>query len=78
MAVFVAKPTPYVEEFLQTISVFDYPRDKISLYLYNNQPYNEKDIEFFVNKHGKEFKQLKVINLDVDLMDERMARAAAM
>lgn len=42
IAVFVVKPVPYVEEFLERLSALDYPKERLDLWLFNNQPYNAK------------------------------------
>uniref|UniRef100_A0A0M3JPR1 SAM-dependent methyltransferase n=1 Tax=Anisakis simplex TaxID=6269 RepID=A0A0M3JPR1_ANISI len=44
LAIFIAKPIPFVEEFLEKIENMMYPKEKIDLYVYNNQKYNEHDV----------------------------------
>jgi hypothetical protein len=37
---FLTKPVPFVEEFLGFFKNLDYPKEKIDLFIYNNQPYS--------------------------------------
>ncbi|KAI6239005.1 Oxoglutarate iron-dependent oxygenase domain containing protein [Aphelenchoides fujianensis] len=73
LAVFVAKPTPYVEEFFRTITRLDYPTDRIDLYLYNNQMYNREEVEAFADDHGPKYRSIEVMNT-VKGVDERRGR----
>ncbi|CAD5216890.1 unnamed protein product [Bursaphelenchus xylophilus] len=75
LALFIAKPIPYIEEFLEKIGKLDYPKEKIDLFVYNNQNYNYDDVSEFLAKHGDEYKSKEIFNLD-DL-EERAARNQA-
>ncbi|CAD5212681.1 unnamed protein product [Bursaphelenchus okinawaensis] len=72
LAIFIAKPIPYIEEFLEKIEKLEYDKSKIDLFLYNNQQYNYEEVKKFVEKYENEFKSSKVMNLEE--VDERTAR----
>lgn len=44
LAIMLAKPIPFVEEFLTKVEKLEYPASKIDLYLYSNQKYNEREV----------------------------------
>lgn len=44
LAVFVEQPTPFLPRFLQRLLLLDYPGDRISLFLHNNEVYHEPHI----------------------------------
>lgn len=48
LAIFIAKPIPFIREFLSSVEKLIYPSSKIDIYLYNNQKYNEKDVSCFM------------------------------
>lgn len=74
---FISKPIPFIEEVLQKIAEFDYPKEKIALYIYNNQPFSIKNIQDFLQKHGKSYYTKRVIN-GVTEIGDREARNEAM
>ncbi|KAI6180511.1 Procollagen-lysine 5-dioxygenase [Aphelenchoides besseyi] len=76
VAIFNAKPTPYFEEFLQTFLSLDYPKDRIHLYVYNNQPYNREEVEKFADEHTTKYHSVEVMNV-VKEVDERRGRTDA-
>ncbi|OBS64584.1 hypothetical protein A6R68_06880, partial [Neotoma lepida] len=44
LAVFVEQPTPFLPRFLQRLLLLDYPPERISLFLHNNEVYHEPHI----------------------------------
>lgn len=64
MAVFVAKPTPFFEDFLLKIGELEYPKKKINLFVYNLVKYHEEDVEKFVRQYKKVYKSFKQIKPD--------------
>lgn len=45
IAIFIEKPTPFVEEFLQMIYQQAYPKSKLHLFLHNNVEYHQRTID---------------------------------
>uniref|UniRef100_A0AAF5Q2B3 Uncharacterized protein n=1 Tax=Wuchereria bancrofti TaxID=6293 RepID=A0AAF5Q2B3_WUCBA len=43
LVLFITRPTPFIREFLVTVSRIPYSTFKIGFYVYNNQKYNEKE-----------------------------------
>ncbi|TMS40194.1 hypothetical protein L596_006603 [Steinernema carpocapsae] len=74
---FVHKPVPFVEEFLQTLYQLDYDKKRINFYIYNNQRYNEKEIDEFVAKQGKKYNKVHSDNAAYEIA-EREARTVAL
>ena len=78
IALFVDRPTPFVEEFLEKIYLQSYPKSKLHLFIYNNVPYHEKVIlTDFVAKYASEYKSVKQI-LPNDGIEVATARSLAM
>nr|XP_054103823.1 multifunctional procollagen lysine hydroxylase and glycosyltransferase LH3 isoform X1 [Callithrix jacchus] len=44
LAVFVEQPTPFLPSFLQRLLLLDYPHDRITLFLHNNEVFHEPHI----------------------------------
>lgn len=62
IGMFIEQPTPFLEEFLHKFVALNYPKDKIHLVLHNNAAYHAKQIDGFVEQHGKEYQSLKFIS----------------
>uniref|UniRef100_A0A1I7VBP6 procollagen-lysine 5-dioxygenase n=3 Tax=Loa loa TaxID=7209 RepID=A0A1I7VBP6_LOALO len=77
LALFITKPIPFIREFLATVSRISYPTSKIDIYFYNNQKYNEEEIEKFLQNAKKLYQTVEYDNSDTEL-GEREARKAAL
>ncbi|KAH7693690.1 hypothetical protein AAVH_39272, partial [Aphelenchoides avenae] len=76
-AIFLAKPTPYLEEFLAFFERLDYPKNLIDLYVYNNQRYSHQLIEQFVEKAAASYASVTTVNSD-KAVDEYAGRDEAL
>ncbi|XP_041094358.1 multifunctional procollagen lysine hydroxylase and glycosyltransferase LH3-like [Polyodon spathula] len=63
IGVFIEQPTPFFPEFLERLVTMDYPSDKISLFIHNNEVYHEKHIQAFWEKHKDKFHKTKVVGV---------------
>lgn len=77
IAIFIEKPTPFLEEFLNKIKDQRYPKEKLHLFIRNNVPYHEKLIDEFVEKYGDEYRSIKQIKPEAEIA-EAAARDLAM
>lgn len=50
IAIFIEKPTPFLEEFFARTAGLDYPKDKIDLFIHNSEDYHVSDVEDFIGK----------------------------
>ncbi|CAG9537198.1 unnamed protein product [Cercopithifilaria johnstoni] len=77
LALFITKPIPFIREFLAAVSRISYPTSKIDLYVYNNQKYNEKEVDEFLKTARKLYRTVQYDDSDTEL-GEREARKAAL
>lgn len=77
LAIFISKPTPFLEEFFQRVEHQKYPKEKIDLFVYNNVKYHEPMVEEFIDKYGQKYKSVKQIK-PVDEIVEPHAKSLAM
>ena len=64
LAIIIAKPIPFVEEFLETLKAFEYPKDKIDLFIYVNQKRTIPLMESFVESDGKLYRSVNLRDLE--------------
>ncbi|CAL8292338.1 unnamed protein product [Lota lota] len=67
LGVFIEQPTPFLPEFFQRLLTLDYPREKLNLFLHNQEVYHEKHIEQFWKEHRHEFNSFKVVGPEENL-----------
>jgi len=53
LAVFIEQPTPFMEEFFETLVKLDYPKDKIDLYLHCASEYHDQHVTNFLEAYGE-------------------------
>ncbi|XP_034933747.1 procollagen-lysine,2-oxoglutarate 5-dioxygenase isoform X1 [Chelonus insularis] len=77
IAVFIDRPTPFLEEFLDKVQKQTYPKSKLFLFVYNNEVYHDGLVRSWIDKYGDKYKSLKVIHPD-DQIDVSTARNLAL
>lgn len=76
LAVFVSS-TPFVEEVLNALAAQDYPKSKIHIFIYNNQPFHLETVAKWAESQKGEFISRTIINVDMET-GERDARQMAL
>ncbi|XP_046593466.1 procollagen-lysine,2-oxoglutarate 5-dioxygenase isoform X1 [Neodiprion lecontei] len=71
ISIFLANPTPFLEEFLEKIYKQAYPKSKLHLFIYNNVPYHSELINEFVESYAHEYKSVKQILPQDDISEVR-------
>uniref|UniRef100_A0A8C6T1Y6 Procollagen-lysine, 2-oxoglutarate 5-dioxygenase 3 n=1 Tax=Neogobius melanostomus TaxID=47308 RepID=A0A8C6T1Y6_9GOBI len=76
VAVFILKPTPFIEEFLDRLTSMNYPASRIRLFIHNNVVYHERHVDSFWQKHKALFPEAVLIGPEENL-PEAQARTMA-
>ena len=75
MAIFIEKPTPFMEEFWSKIESLKYDKSNIDLYVHNSVEFHKSEVSKFVNDHQEEYHNVEVAGSED--MTEWHARNAA-
>uniref|UniRef100_A0A671XNA9 Procollagen-lysine, 2-oxoglutarate 5-dioxygenase 2 n=1 Tax=Sparus aurata TaxID=8175 RepID=A0A671XNA9_SPAAU len=67
VGVFIEQPTPFLPEFFQRLLTLDYPKDKLNLFIHNNEVYHEKHIQKFWEENRNVFGSFKVVGPEENL-----------
>ncbi|XP_068603900.1 procollagen-lysine,2-oxoglutarate 5-dioxygenase 2 [Brachionichthys hirsutus] len=67
VGVFIEQPSPFLPEFFQQLLTLDYPKDKIKLFVHNNEVYHEKHIQEFWEENRNAFYSFKVVGPEENL-----------
>ncbi|XP_053198466.1 procollagen-lysine,2-oxoglutarate 5-dioxygenase 2 isoform X2 [Scomber japonicus] len=67
VGVFIEQPTPFLPEFFQRLLTLDYPKDKLKVFVHNNEVYHEKHIQKFWEENRNVFNSFKVVGPEENL-----------
>uniref|UniRef100_A0A674NCJ4 procollagen-lysine 5-dioxygenase n=1 Tax=Takifugu rubripes TaxID=31033 RepID=A0A674NCJ4_TAKRU len=67
VGVFIEKPTPFLPEFFQRLLSLDYPKDRLKLFVHNNEVFHEKHIQKFWEEHRNTFSDFKIVGPEENL-----------
>uniref|UniRef100_A0AAY4E7P4 procollagen-lysine 5-dioxygenase n=1 Tax=Denticeps clupeoides TaxID=299321 RepID=A0AAY4E7P4_9TELE len=67
VGIFIEQPTPFVPEFFQRLFELDYPKDKLNVFVHNNEVNHERHIQMFWDENKSVFKSFKVVGPEENL-----------
>ncbi|XP_035237773.1 procollagen-lysine,2-oxoglutarate 5-dioxygenase 1 isoform X1 [Anguilla anguilla] len=73
IGIFIQQPTPFVAVFFERLLNLKYPKDRLKLFIYNQEPHHKKHISSFLEDHGTEYQAVKVIGPEEE-MDSTTSR----
>lgn len=71
VAVFILKPTPFIEEFLDRLSSMNYPSTRIRLFIHNNVVYHEPHVDSFWQRHKAVFPEAVLVGPEENLPEDQ-------
>ncbi|XP_036403801.1 multifunctional procollagen lysine hydroxylase and glycosyltransferase LH3 [Megalops cyprinoides] len=71
IAVFIEQPTPFLEEFLERLTTFNYPLSRLRLFIHNNVVYHEQHIQKFWDRHRALFPDTRVVGPEENLQHDQ-------
>ncbi|GAA6081847.1 procollagen-lysine,2-oxoglutarate 5-dioxygenase 2 isoform X1, partial [Tachysurus ichikawai] len=77
IGVFIEQPTPFLPEFLQRLLTLDYPKDKLDIFIHNNEVYHEKHLQPFWEENKNVFHSIKVVGPE-EILSQAEARNLGM
>uniref|UniRef100_A0A8C5HWV4 Procollagen-lysine,2-oxoglutarate 5-dioxygenase 1 n=1 Tax=Gouania willdenowi TaxID=441366 RepID=A0A8C5HWV4_GOUWI len=72
IGIFIQQPTPFVTVFFERLLTLKYPKNRLNLFIYNQEAHHEPHVSTFLDKHGSLYQNVKSIG-----PDEEMDKAAA-
>ncbi|XP_076756253.1 procollagen lysyl hydroxylase isoform X2 [Xylocopa sonorina] len=77
IAIFIERPTPFLNEFFTTIHHQTYPKSRLHLFVHNNVEYHQDAVDSFLKKVSREYNSSKQVSVS-DAMSEVDARNLAL
>ncbi|KAM4563127.1 procollagen-lysine,2-oxoglutarate 5-dioxygenase 1 [Odontesthes bonariensis] len=76
ISIFIQQPTPFVTVFFERLLKLQYPKNRLKLFIYNQEPHHERQVNSFVKEHGSLYLDVKSISPEEE-MDATAARDLA-
>lgn len=67
VGVFIQQPTPFVSVFFERLLKLNYPKDRLQLFIYNQEVHHEDQVQTFLQDHGRLYQDVKSIGSEDDL-----------
>ncbi|KAM9317218.1 procollagen-lysine,2-oxoglutarate 5-dioxygenase 2 [Gastrophryne carolinensis] len=67
VGVFIEQPTPFLTEFFKRILAFDYPKERLSIFIHNREVYHEKHVQKFWEQAKGIFNNFKVVGPEEEI-----------
>ena len=61
LAIFIEKPTPFMEEFWQKVAALVYEKDSIDLFIHNAVEFHQEAVEAFTKEEGEKYHSIEVV-----------------
>ncbi|XP_034731721.1 procollagen-lysine,2-oxoglutarate 5-dioxygenase 1 isoform X1 [Etheostoma cragini] len=75
IGVFIQQPTPFVTVFFERLLKLQYPKNRLKLFIYNQEAHHERHVSSFLQQHGSLYQDVKVVGPEEE-MDEAASRNA--
>ncbi|XP_068205814.1 procollagen-lysine,2-oxoglutarate 5-dioxygenase 2-like isoform X3 [Palaemon carinicauda] len=69
MAVYIEKPTAFLEEFFHKINALLYPRSKVNLYVHNNVEFHDKMVSGWIETVKSDYASVKYVTRDENVKE---------
>lgn len=76
IGIFIQQPTPFVSVFFERLLKLQYPKDRLKLFIFNQEPHHEQQVSSFLQEHGSLYQDVKSIGPEEE-MDGADARDLA-
>ncbi|CAM4714230.1 unnamed protein product [Leuciscus chuanchicus] len=67
IGVFIQQPTPFVTVFFERLLNLKYPKNRLRLFIYNQESHHEQQVRTFLEHHESEYQGVKLIGPEEDI-----------
>lgn len=71
--IFIQQPTPFVAVFFERLLKLQYPKNRLKLFIYNQEAHHEGQISSFLKDHGSLYQDVKLVGPEEE-MDQAASR----
>ncbi|KAM9343000.1 procollagen-lysine,2-oxoglutarate 5-dioxygenase 1 isoform 1-T1 [Pholidichthys leucotaenia] len=67
IGIFIQQPTPFVTVFFERLLKLQYPKNRLQLFIYNQEVHHEDQVSSFLQDHGRLYRDVKFIGPEEDM-----------
>ncbi|TKS77016.1 Procollagen-lysine,2-oxoglutarate 5-dioxygenase 1 [Collichthys lucidus] len=67
IGIFIQQPTPFVTVFFERLLKLQYPKNRLKLFISNQETHHERQVSSFLQDHGKLYQDVKTIGPEKEL-----------
>ncbi|XP_040918262.1 procollagen-lysine,2-oxoglutarate 5-dioxygenase 1 isoform X1 [Toxotes jaculatrix] len=61
IGIFIQQPTPFVTVFFERLLKLQYPKNRLRLFIYNQEAHHERQVSSFLQDHGSLYQDVKLV-----------------
>ncbi|KAK5863067.1 hypothetical protein PBY51_000125 [Eleginops maclovinus] len=61
IGIFIQKPTPFVTVFFERLLKLQYPKNRLKLFIHNQEAHHERQVSLFLKDHGSLYQDVRVV-----------------
>ncbi|KAK0156443.1 Procollagen-lysine,2-oxoglutarate 5-dioxygenase 1 [Merluccius polli] len=74
IGIFIQQPTPFVTVFFERLLNLQYPKNRLKLFIYNQESHHQKQVDSFLKSHGGLYQDVKVVGPEGEDTDSVSSR----
>uniref|UniRef100_A0A7N8XGU6 Procollagen-lysine,2-oxoglutarate 5-dioxygenase 1 n=1 Tax=Mastacembelus armatus TaxID=205130 RepID=A0A7N8XGU6_9TELE len=67
IGIFIQQPTPFVTVFFERLLKLQYPKNRLKLFIYNQEVHHERQVSAFLQDHGSLYQDVKLIGPEEEM-----------
>ncbi|XP_070766124.1 procollagen-lysine,2-oxoglutarate 5-dioxygenase 1 [Enoplosus armatus] len=67
IGIFIQQPTPFVTVFFERLLKLQYPKNRLKLFIYNQEPHHEPQVSSFLKDHGSLYQDVKSVGPEEEM-----------
>uniref|UniRef100_A0A1A7YWC4 Procollagen-lysine,2-oxoglutarate 5-dioxygenase 1 n=1 Tax=Iconisemion striatum TaxID=60296 RepID=A0A1A7YWC4_9TELE len=67
IGIFIQQPTPFVSVFFERLLKLQYPKNRLRLFIYNQEPHHEGQVSSFLKDHGSLYQDFKSVGPEEEM-----------
>ncbi|XP_071331206.1 procollagen-lysine,2-oxoglutarate 5-dioxygenase 1 isoform X1 [Trachinotus anak] len=67
IGIFIQQPTPFVTVFFERLLKLQYPKNRLKLFIYNQEVHHERQVSSFLKDHGNLYQDVKFIGPEEEM-----------
>uniref|UniRef100_A0A8C4HUV6 Procollagen-lysine,2-oxoglutarate 5-dioxygenase 1 n=1 Tax=Dicentrarchus labrax TaxID=13489 RepID=A0A8C4HUV6_DICLA len=67
IGIFIQQPTPFVTVFFERLLKLQYPKNRLKLFIYNQETHHERQVSSFLKDHGSLYQDVKFIGPEEEM-----------